>query len=76
MDPSKGPRRRLDVNCLTLMVMTNVAEEKVVVSSPNNAVLMDFGIRNRIKRGNRELEVKAVEIERTSTRTRDDGDNK
>ncbi|MBA0804640.1 hypothetical protein Gohar_004212 [Gossypium harknessii] len=56
MDPSEGLRRGLDVNPLTLVVATNVAEEKAIVSSPNSAVLMDFGIRNRSKRGNKEAQ--------------------
>ncbi|MBA0620071.1 hypothetical protein Godav_005842 [Gossypium davidsonii] len=47
MDPSEGLKRGLDVNPLTLVVATNVAEEKAIVSSPNSVVLMDFGIRNR-----------------------------
>ncbi|KAK5774947.1 hypothetical protein PVK06_042810 [Gossypium arboreum] len=76
MDPSEGLRRGLDVNHLTLVVAANVAEEKTVVSSPNNTVLMDFGIRNRSKRGNREVEVEAVETERTSRKAKDNDDNK
>ncbi|KAG8474508.1 hypothetical protein CXB51_031174 [Gossypium anomalum] len=76
MDPSEGLKRGLDVNHLMLVAAANVAEEKVVISSPNSAVLMDFGIRNKSKRGNREVEVEAVETERTSTRAKDDDDNK
>ncbi|MBA0577815.1 hypothetical protein Golob_027974, partial [Gossypium lobatum] len=53
MDPLEGLRRGLDVNPLTLVVATNVAEEKAIVSSRNSAVLMDFGIRNKSKRGNK-----------------------
>ncbi|MBA0577814.1 hypothetical protein Golob_027974 [Gossypium lobatum] len=56
MDPLEGLRRGLDVNPLTLVVATNVAEEKAIVSSRNSAVLMDFGIRNKSKRGNKEAQ--------------------
>ncbi|MBA0871844.1 hypothetical protein Goshw_000371 [Gossypium schwendimanii] len=74
-DPWEGLGRGLDVNRLPLVAVADEAEEKAAVSSPNSAVSMDFGIRKGSRRGKKEVEVEAVETERTSTRASDDDDN-
>ncbi|KAG8501230.1 hypothetical protein CXB51_003368 [Gossypium anomalum] len=70
-----GTRKRFRREPSTVVAVADEAEEKAAVSSPNSAVSMDFGIRNGSRRGKKEVEVEAVETERTSTRASDDDDN-